>query len=153
MQNSVTQKLKKYMEILTEILTCRKEWSSVSRPKYMEALRSASQILPYRKTWSFVNCPNICGYVLYFQISKPSLKLQRTFEIYIYEYIHYIFKVEWPPLRSSGQSSWLQIQRSGFDSRRRYQIFWEVVGLERGSLSLVNTTEELLERKSSGSGL
>jgi hypothetical protein len=27
------------------------------------------------------------------------------------------------------------------------------VGLERGSLSLVSTTEELLERKSSGSGL
>jgi hypothetical protein len=27
------------------------------------------------------------------------------------------------------------------------------VGLERGPLSLVNTTEELLERKSSGSGL
>jgi hypothetical protein len=52
----------------------------------------------------------------------------------------------------SGQSSWLQIQRSGFDSRH-YQIFWEVVGLERGPLSLVSTTEELLGRKSSGSGL
>jgi hypothetical protein len=56
-----------------------------------------------------------------------------------------------PPLSSSGQSSWLQIQRSGFDSRR-YQILWEVVGLERGSLSLVSTTEELLGRKRSGSG-
>jgi hypothetical protein len=52
----------------------------------------------------------------------------------------------------SGQSSWLQIQRSGFDSRR-YQIFWEVVGLERGPLSLVSTIEELFGRKSSGSGL
>jgi hypothetical protein len=51
-----------------------------------------------------------------------------------------------------GQSSWLQIQRPGFDSQR-YQIFWEVVGLKRGSLSLVSITEELLERKSSGSGL
>jgi hypothetical protein len=58
----------------------------------------------------------------------------------------------WPPLWSSSQSSWLQIQRSGFDSRR-YQIFWEVVGLERGPLSLVSTTEELLGRKSTGSGL
>jgi hypothetical protein len=38
-----------------------------------------------------------------------------------------------------------------FDSRR-YQIFSKVVGLERGPLSLVSTTEELLERKSSGSG-
>jgi hypothetical protein len=57
-----------------------------------------------------------------------------------------------PHLLSSGQSSWLQIQRSGFYSRR-YHIYWEVVGLERGPLSIVNTTEELLERKSSGSGL
>jgi hypothetical protein len=56
------------------------------------------------------------------------------------------------PLWSSGQSSWLQIQRSGFDSRR-YQIFWEVVGLERGPLSLVSTTKELLGRKCSGSSL
>jgi hypothetical protein len=39
----------------------------------------------------------------------------------------------------------------GFDSRR-YQIFWEVVGLERGPLSLVSITKELLEWKSSGSG-
>jgi hypothetical protein len=60
--------------------------------------------------------------------------------------------VKWPSLWSSGQSSWLQIQRSGLDSRG-YQIFWEVVGLEWGPLSLVSSIEELLERKSSGSGL
>jgi hypothetical protein len=54
-----------------------------------------------------------------------------------------------PPLC---QSCWLQIQWSKFDSRR-YQIFWEVVGLERGPLSHVSTTEELLQIKSSGSGL
>jgi hypothetical protein len=53
------------------------------------------------------------------------------------------------PLWSSGQSSWLQIQSSGFDSRR-YQIFWEL-GL--GPLSLVSIIEELLGRNSSGSGL
>jgi hypothetical protein len=40
---------------------------------------------------------------------------------------------------------------TGFDSRC-YLIFW-VVGLERGPLSLVSTTEDLLERKSSGFGL
>jgi hypothetical protein len=40
----------------------------------------------------------------------------------------------------------------GFDSGR-YQIFWEVVVLERGTLSLVRITEKLLEWKSSGSGL
>jgi hypothetical protein len=39
-----------------------------------------------------------------------------------------------------------------FDSRR-YQIFWEVEGLEWGPLSLVSTTEELLGRNSRGSGL
>jgi hypothetical protein len=57
-----------------------------------------------------------------------------------------------PPLWSSGESSWLQIQRSRFDSRR-YHIFWEVVGLERSPVSLMSTFEELLERKSSDSGL
>jgi hypothetical protein len=56
-----------------------------------------------------------------------------------------------PPLQSSGQSSWLQIQRPRFDSRR-YQISFDVAGLEQGPLSLLRTTEELLGRKSSGSG-
>jgi hypothetical protein len=43
-----------------------------------------------------------------------------------------------PSLWSSGQSSWLQ-------------IFWEVVDVERGPLSLVRINEELLEWKNSGS--
>jgi hypothetical protein len=42
-----------------------------------------------------------------------------------------------PPLWSSGQISWLQNQRSGFDTRI-YHIFWEVVGLERRPLSLLS---------------
>jgi hypothetical protein len=49
------------------------------------------------------------------------------------------------PLYYSGQSSWLQIRRPAFDSRH-YQKK-KVVGLERGPLSLVSTTEELLDRK------
>jgi hypothetical protein len=56
------------------------------------------------------------------------------------------------PLWSSGQSSWLEIQRTGFDSPS-YQILWEAVGPLRGPLSLVSTIEELFERQSSGSGL
>jgi hypothetical protein len=40
----------------------------------------------------------------------------------------------------------LQIQRPGFDSQR-YHIFWEVVGLERGQLSLVSTIEQPFKRK------
>jgi hypothetical protein len=54
--------------------------------------------------------------------------------------------------RDCMSNHWLQIGRSGSDSRG-YLIFWEVVGLERGPLSLVSTIEEVLERKSSGSGL
>jgi hypothetical protein len=52
--------------------------------------------------------------------------------------------------RASSTPQRLQIQRPGFDFRR-YQIFWQVEGLERGPLSLVSTTEELLGRKCSGS--
>jgi hypothetical protein len=57
-----------------------------------------------------------------------------------------------PPLWSSHQSSWLQIERSGFDFWH-YHIFWEVVGLVRDPFSLVSTIEELYGRNSSGSCL
>jgi hypothetical protein len=50
-------------------------------------------------------------------------------------------------VRVPGYRSW----GPGFDSRR-YQIFWELVALERGPLSLVRIIEELLEWKSSSSG-
>jgi hypothetical protein len=40
----------------------------------------------------------------------------------------------------------------GFDSQR-WQIFWEVIGLESSPLSLQSTPEELLGGNSSGSGL
>jgi hypothetical protein len=50
-----------------------------------------------------------------------------------------------PPLWSSGQSSWIQMRSPGFDSR--HYLKKKVVGLERGPLNLVSTTEELLERK------
>jgi hypothetical protein len=49
----------------------------------------------------------------------PARGSHSFFSRYIYIYI-YIYKRS--PLWSSGLSSWLQIQRSGFDSRR-YQIF------------------------------
>jgi hypothetical protein len=44
-------------------------------------------------------------------------------------------------LRETGKS-----RGPGFDSRR-YPIFWEVVGLERGPLNLVRIIEESLEGK------
>jgi hypothetical protein len=66
-------------------------------------------------------------------------------------YYHYYFFCG-PPLWSSGQSSWLQIQRSWFDSQR-YQIFFRSSRSGRGPLSHMSTNEELLGRQSSGSGL
>jgi hypothetical protein len=51
-----------------------------------------------------------------------------------------------PPLGSSGQSSWLQSGGPGSipgTTRRKKKV----VGLEWGPLSLVSTTEELLDRK------
>jgi hypothetical protein len=75
--------------------------------------------------------------------------IKHTFQILIeavLHIIHFIFcrSMNGLPLWSSGQSSWLQIRRPGFDSRH-YQK--KVVGLELGPLSLVSTTEELLDRK------
>jgi hypothetical protein len=60
-----------------------------------------------------------------------------TFPVFFYIYRLYGLVVRVPGYRSRGP---------GFDSRH-YQIFLEVVGLERGSLSLVRIIEELLERK------
>jgi hypothetical protein len=47
----------------------------------------------------------------------------------------------------------LVVRVPGYRSRGPGFDFWEVVGLERGPLSLVSTTEKLLGRNSSGSGL
>jgi hypothetical protein len=77
---------------------------------------------------------------------KPEKTYAYTWYITLYRLIPI------PLLWSSGLSSLLEIQRSRVDSGR-YQTFWEVVGLKRGPLSLVSTTEELPGRNSSGSGL
>jgi hypothetical protein len=58
---------------------------------------------------------------LYFYLSL-SLSLERVSRIYTCLSKHLIIVKFRAPLWSSGHSSWLQIQRSGFDSRR-YQIF------------------------------
>jgi hypothetical protein len=106
-------------------------------------------ILFVRTSWSHHNCsPSQNTGVL-------CSNRTRGMEIFLRCCPAYVAAFRWgtsPPLWSSGQSSWLQLQRSLLDSRR-YHIFWEVVGLERGPLSLLNTIEELFEIKSSGSGL
>jgi hypothetical protein len=58
-------------------------------------------------------------------------------KLLLHNIIYVISSLSWPPLWSSGQSSWLQIRRPGFDFRH-YQKK-NVVGLERGALSLVST--------------
>jgi hypothetical protein len=69
-------------------------------------------------------------------------------------YLHLVEQYDWAD-RLCG----LVVRVSGYRSRgsdvdsRRFQIFWETACLERGPFSLVRTTEELLEGKSSGSGL
>jgi hypothetical protein len=88
-----------------------------------------------------LTCSYVAGYIRGMRKNELRYKPQSTRYANIFEFNN-IFTVSWPPLWSSGQSSWLQIQRSGYYSRL-YQIFWEVVGLERGPLSLVSTFEEL----------
>jgi hypothetical protein len=91
-------------------------------------------------------------------VSQTSVTLHSFTSRIVCFYIWHVFKFRdwarqkiynceylWPPLRSSGQSSWLQIRRPGFDSWH-YQKK-KLVGLERGPLSLVSTIEELLDRK------
>ena len=60
--------------------------------------------------------------------------------IYIYIYIYGADRLCGLVVSVSGY----RYRGPGFDSRR-YQIFWVVVGLERGPLSLVRSIEELLE--------
>jgi hypothetical protein len=55
-------------------------------------------------------------------------------------------KLESSYIRDAGYRS----RGSRFNSQH-YQIFRDVVGLERGPLNLVNTTQELFERNISGS--
>jgi hypothetical protein len=104
---------------------------------------------PKRRVWNERTMDNIQNWDSYINIplSEPYILVSLFVMIWMNDSRSMDF---WPPLWSSGQSYWLRIQRSGFDSRR-YQIFWEVVGLERGPLSLVSTIEQLFGRKISGS--
>jgi hypothetical protein len=101
-------------------------------------------------TWStrivtFVAFRKVCRiYVQFlkkFAVKNLAKKMKLTLDCDGDVFNFYLLRV--PGYRSRGP---------GFDSRR-HQIFWKVVGLERGSLSLVSTIEELLGRNSSGSGL
>jgi hypothetical protein len=98
---------------------------------WLQIERSGFDSLRYQIFWEVV-----C-------LAQGALSLVSTIEE-----LNWIFKY----YLERNQRSWLQIERSGFDSRC-YQIFWEAVCLKQGALSLVSTIEELLGRKSNGSGL
>jgi hypothetical protein len=73
-----------------------------------------------------------------------SKKLSSILQQFPAKEINFLSQEERPPLWSSGQSSWLQIQRS----RVRFRAlpdFLRSTGLQQGPLSLVRTIEELLE--------
>jgi hypothetical protein len=95
---------------------------------------------PAKKAWVYTSPPQYALITLWF----ISYAQGQFYQFIIFNYLIIIMTAS----VSSGQSFWLQIQRSGFYSQR-YQIFWEVAGLERGPTQ----PEELLVRKSSGSGL
>jgi hypothetical protein len=82
-------------------------------------------------------------------ISSTNPCKNTTICLYIFILITYILDLCYHlVVRAPGyRSRW-----PGFGSRS-YQIFWQVVGLEQGPLSLISTIEELLERQSSCAGL
>jgi hypothetical protein len=99
-----------------------------------------SSVSDCQSTW-------LCTDLLCYKVSYINSRMCRICFLFVVYYVHiYIdhlcgLVVRVPGYKSTGP---------GFDSQH-YQIFWEVVGLERGPLSLVSITEELLEWKSSGS--
>jgi hypothetical protein len=77
----------------------------LSRSKNPSRQQSALRSLP------------LAGCLIGFQSSTLKTETIYSSERHIPEYMFFIFAVR-PPLWSSGQSSWLQIQRPRFDSRR-----------------------------------
>jgi hypothetical protein len=117
-------------------LPCSQEPSTGRCPEPDE---SSVHFLPIKILYYFL--PSLMPETKFQDITKPKAKL----------YIFYIISFTWPDrlcglvVRVPGYRS----GGSGFDSR----ALQEVVGLERGPLSLVRTTVELFGRNSGGSGL
>jgi hypothetical protein len=149
-----------------------KEWKCLKKQDAQISSREAAASLNQRQTVVHValmspkkglrHCPwrlmCIINFSILFSGTWNFLVLTATWEIISHlcrlhvAYIRQRKSAVWFQNCLCGQSSWLQIQSSRFDSRR-YQIFWEVVGLDWGPLSLVGTIKELMGRKCSGFSL
>jgi hypothetical protein len=103
---------------------------------------------PFLESTNFIACHQIPGtswnLKVQYYVQKSKQLISKLSQINP-GHIPILFLYDRSPLWSSGQSSSLQIGRPGFDSRH-YQKK-KVVGLEWGPLSVVRTTEELLDRK------
>ena len=105
-------------------------WHSLSQNYHQQALQYVSLAKP--KTCTFNT-----SYVSLVKLSKNNTGMHYFI---LTPYYHLLDRLCGLVVRVSGY----RYRGLGFDSRR-YQIFWVVVGLERGPLSLVRSTEELLE--------
>jgi hypothetical protein len=112
-------------------------------------LTNLTNPLPYIGYYKFRICSFKGDVTPKFSIVATSLIVNiKMGSCWIYTNFHHLAdRLRGLVVRVPGYRSW----GPGFDSRL-YQIFWDVVGLERGSLSLVKITEELFEWKSSGFG-
>jgi hypothetical protein len=87
----------------------------------------ASHWREFKATQSWLDLSRSILYV----IKEITLHFTCVCILYYVHYIHAYYSVcTRPPLWPSDQSSWLQIQRFGFDSWHD-RFFWEVVGLEQ----------------------
>ena len=89
-------------------------------------------------------CLIIYVYIAHFATRVPQLKIRHFWVIGIERNVCRCTFNRYSVCGLVVRVSGYRYRGPGFDSRR-YQIFWVVVGLERGPLSLVRPTEELLE--------
>ena len=132
-----------------KVRTCS-EFSSVLRSHYSERdiLHFCTKSYCFRLVtsvplwWLRFNPSPVCVVFVVDKVALGQVFLQvlQFFPYHYYSTYSFIDRLCGLVIRVSGY----RYRGLGFDSQR-YQIFWVVVGLERGPLSLMRSTEELLE--------